>query len=181
MRVWSLSTIFLQLLIQKKDNRCNINAENTRCLEMRRTRVRGFSNSKRERATFFSLAEEWVLRAASTKEPEEGEFVVDSGVSMHVVSKRDLNSAELETIRTSRSPTSVMMANGEVQTREEATENVKELDLFVTVMLLEETSAVLSHGKLCQVFLPLDQRSKTTSHQKWQEIWLQYIKLWTHS
>ena len=40
--------------------------------------------------------------------------------------------------------------HGEVQTREEATENVKELDLFVTVTLLEETPAVLSLGKLCK-------------------------------
>ena len=60
---------------------------------------------------------------------------------MHVVSKKDLNSAEFETMRTSRSPTTVMTANGEVQTREEATENVKELDLFVSV---------LSLGKLCE-------------------------------
>ena len=38
MRVWSLSKQdnTSTLLIQKKDNRCNINAENTRCLEMRR-------------------------------------------------------------------------------------------------------------------------------------------------
>ena len=43
-----------------------------------------------------------------------------------------------------------MTANGEVQTREEATENVKQLDLFVKVMLLEETRAVLSLGKLCE-------------------------------
>ena len=51
---------------------------------------------------------------------------------------------------TSRIPTTVMTANGEVQTREEATEDIKELDLFVTVMLLEETPAVLSLGKLCE-------------------------------
>ena len=44
----------------------------------------------------------------------------------------------------------VMTANGEVQTREEATIYVKELDLFVTVMLLQETHAVLSLGKLCE-------------------------------
>ena len=69
---------------------------------------------------------------------------------MHMVSKRDLHSAELETMRTSRSPTTVLTANGEVQTREEATVHVKELDLFVTVMLLEETPAVLSLGKLCE-------------------------------
>ena len=69
---------------------------------------------------------------------------------MHLVRKRYLNSAELDTMRASRSRTTVMTANGEVQKREEATENVKELDLFVIVMLLEETSAVLSLGKLCE-------------------------------
>ena len=69
---------------------------------------------------------------------------------MHEVSKRDLNSAELETMRTSRSPTTVVTANGEEQTREEATVCVKELDFFVTGMLLEETPAVHSLGKLCE-------------------------------
>ena len=67
-----------------------------------------------------------------------------------MVSKRYLNSAELETMRISKNPTTVMTANGEVQTKEEATVHVKELDLFVTVMLLEETPAVLSLGKLCE-------------------------------
>ena len=69
---------------------------------------------------------------------------------MHMVSKEDLNSAELETMRTSRSPTTVMTANGEVQIRQEATVYVKELDLFATVVLLEETRAVLSLGMLCE-------------------------------
>ena len=70
---------------------------------------------------------------------------------MHVVSKRDLNSAELETMRTPRSPTTVMTANGEVQTKEQATVYVKQLDLlFVKVMLLEEFPAALSLGKLCE-------------------------------
>ena len=54
---------------------------------------------------------------------------------MHMVRKKDLNSAELETMRTSRSPTTLMTANGEVQTREEATVYVKQLDLYVKVML----------------------------------------------
>ena len=69
---------------------------------------------------------------------------------MLMVSKRDFNSAELVTMRISRSPTTVMTANGEVQTREEVTVYVKEMDLFVTVMLLDETPAVLSLGKLCE-------------------------------
>ena len=69
---------------------------------------------------------------------------------MHMVSMKDLNSAELETMRTSRSLTTVMTANGVVQTREEATVYVKQLDLFVKVMLLEETPTVLSLEKLCE-------------------------------
>ena len=40
---------------------------------------------------------------------------------MHMISRKDLNSAELETLRISRSPMTVMTANGEVQTHEEAT------------------------------------------------------------
>ena len=46
---------------------------------------------------------------------------------MHMLSKKDLNSAEMETVRVSKSPTTVVTANGEVQT-EEATVSVKELD-----------------------------------------------------
>ena len=44
----------------------------------------------------------------------------------------------------------VVTAYGEVRTNKEATENVKQLDLFVTVMLLQEILAVLSLGKLCE-------------------------------
>ena len=69
---------------------------------------------------------------------------------MHMVNKKHVNSAEFETMRISRNPTTMMTGNGDVQTREEAMENVKELDLFVTVMLLEETPAVLSLGKLTE-------------------------------
>ena len=105
---------------------------------------------RKDKAAFYFLAEEWVLPAASKKEPEEREFVVDSGATMHMVSKKDLNPAELETMRTSRSPTTVMTANGEVQTREEATVYVKQLDVCVKVMLLEETPAMLSLVKLCE-------------------------------
>ena len=90
------------------------------------------------------------MLAAATTKPEEREFVVDSGAIKHMVSKRDLNSAELETMRISKNPTTVVAASGEVQTREVATVCVKELDLFVTVMFLEETPAVLSLGKLCE-------------------------------
>ena len=47
------------------------------------------------------------------------------------------------------SPTIVITANGEVQTHEEATVYVKELDILLTVKVLENTPAALSLGNLC--------------------------------
>ena len=69
---------------------------------------------------------------------------------MQMISKKDLNSAEMDTLTKSCSPTIFITANGEVQTHEEATVYVKELDIFLTLMkVLENTPAVLSLGKLC--------------------------------
>ena len=68
---------------------------------------------------------------------------------MHMISKKDLNSGEMDTLTKSCSPTIVITANGEVQTHEEATVYVKELDIFLTMKVLENTPAVLSLGKLC--------------------------------
>ena len=110
------------------------------------------AQKKEDPPTFNSSPEEWILRAASTLKPEEREFVVDSGANMHMVSKKDFDKAELETVRVSKNPTVVMTANGEVLAREEATVHVCELGLFVTVVLLENTEAVLSLGKLCEEF-----------------------------
>ena len=92
------------------------------------------------------------MPAASTINSEEREFVVDSGASMHMVSKKDLNSAESDTAKISKSPTMVVPASGEVLAKEEATVYVRELDLFVTVMFLEHTPAALPLGKLCEEF-----------------------------
>ena len=93
--------------------------------------------NEKNKAAFFSPSENRCLLALSNLKPEEREFVVDSGASMHMICKKDLNSAELETVTTSRSPTTVITANGEVQTHEEATVYVKELDIFLTMNVLE--------------------------------------------
>ena len=61
-------------------------------------------SKEHERATFFSPSENRCL-PASTLKPEEREFVVDSGASMHMISKKDLSDAEMDTLTTSRSPT----------------------------------------------------------------------------
>ena len=54
------------------------------------------------------------------------------------------------TVERFRTPTVVLIANGEVHTHEEAQVFVHDLNQFVTVQLLEETPAVLSLGKLCK-------------------------------
>ena len=68
---------------------------------------------------------------------------------MHMISKKDLSDAEMDTLTKSCSSTIVMTANGEVQTNAEAIVYVKELDMFLIMKVLENTPAVLSLGKLC--------------------------------
>ena len=98
-------------------------------------------------AAFFSPSENRSVPAPSNLEPEEREYVVDSGASMHMISKKDLNSVEMDTLTKSCSPTTVITANGEVQTHEEATVYVKELDIFLTMKVFENTPAVFIAGK----------------------------------
>ena len=58
---------------------------------------------------------------------------------MHMLSRTGLNSAELDTVRVSRKHSTVLAANGEVQTNEESTVYVYDLDLFVKVQIIEDT------------------------------------------
>ena len=77
---------------------------------------------KREnKTTFFSPSENWRLLASSNLEPEDKEFVVDFGVSMHMMNTKDLNSDVLETVTKSFSHTIVATTNKEVQTHEKIT------------------------------------------------------------
>ena len=69
---------------------------------------------------------------------------------MHMLSMKYKSSGELETLRNSRNPTTAVTANEEVHTNDEAQVYVHDLDLFVTVQLLEDTPAVFPLGKLCQ-------------------------------
>ena len=101
------------------------------------------------KTAFFSLSGSRCLPAPSTLKPEERDFVGDSRASMHMISNKDLNSAELETLTTSRSLATVITANGEVHTHEETTVQVKELDIFLTMKVLQDTPAVSSLRKLC--------------------------------
>ena len=69
-----------------------------------------------------------------SKSPEERMFVVHSGLSMHMPGNRDFSSDEMDTLRRSTSPITVVTANGEVQTNEEAQVYVHDLGLFVTAI-----------------------------------------------
>ena len=77
--------------------------------------------NNKDKATFFSLSEVFlaititILEENSTKE----NFVVDSGASMHMLSKKDFSSDEMETPQRSRHPTTLVTANGDVRTDEE--------------------------------------------------------------
>ena len=66
-----------------------------------------------------------------------------------MVSRKDLNQAEVETVRILENPTMVMTASGEVRAEEEATVFVRELDFLVMLLV---TRAVLSRGKFCEEF-----------------------------
>ena len=105
-----------------------------------------------KKATFYfriqaGKTKEMIAALAPTlKTTKEREFVVDSGASIHMLSKKDLRSDEMDTSRRSRIPATVVRPNGEVQTSEEAQVYVHELDHFVHVQLLEDTFAVLSLG-----------------------------------
>ena len=55
----------------------------------------------------------------------------------------------MDTLTKSFSPTTVITANGEMHTHEEAIVYVKELDILLTMKVLDNTPAVLSLGKLC--------------------------------
>ena len=56
---------------------------------------------------------------------------------MHMISKKDLSDAEMDTLTKSCGPTIVRTANGEVQTHEVAIVYVNDLDIFLTMKVLD--------------------------------------------
>ena len=58
---------------------------------------------EKDKTAFFSPSQKRCLLAPSNLKPEEREFVVDSEASMHMISERILNPAEIESETKSRS------------------------------------------------------------------------------
>ena len=88
------------------------------------------------------------MLAPFSDKSRRAKIVIDSGRSLYMLSKKDFSSGELEALRRSRNPITVVTTNGEVHTREETQGFVHDLDLFVTVQFPEDTPAVLSLARI---------------------------------
>ena len=79
------------------------------------------------------------------------EYSVDSGASCHTISLDALTKTELITMRRLPNPIIMETANGDTETRDKATSYVKEMDLYVTAVVIQTgTTALLSVGKLAE-------------------------------
>ena len=74
-----------------------------------------------DRTTFYTPIEAEVMPAPTSTRPEEREFAVGSGASMHRMGKNESSSGGMDTVKTSTTPTVVLIANEKVQTHEEHT------------------------------------------------------------
>ena len=91
---------------------------------------------------------------------------------------KTFNSAEKETVRISKSPTTVVTANGEVLTNEEATVFVREFGFnrdcpasqrYTGVSLTRKTLPVTRETlRRSRILLRVDRWSDTTYHQQWE-------------
>ena len=92
-------------------------------------------------------AQEKVVTSRSECEHEKSRiYCGQRRVSVH--DEKELT-GEKDTIRRWKETTGITTANGKAGSTEEATVYVNDLDVFVTMMLLEDSPAVLSPGSLC--------------------------------
>ena len=105
-----------------------------------------YKNQRRQiKAAFFSPSENRCLPAPSNLKPEEREFVVDSGASMHMISKKGLEFCWMgnrDDIEKSDDGYNSQWWSADAWRGHSLRQ---ELDFF----FLEETPAVLSLGKFC--------------------------------
>ena len=78
------------------------------------------------------------------------EFIVDSHASLHMMSKSELTSGEKDTITRSKELIVITTAIGEAVSTEDATVYVNDLDVFVTMMLLEDFTGSATSGFIMQ-------------------------------
>ena len=76
--------------------------------------------------------------------------MVDSGASVHMMSKSDLIREGKTASRKSKESCSIITANGSITATEEATVHVRDLDICITVHQLDDAPVVLSRGNACE-------------------------------
>ena len=77
-------------------------------------------------------------------------LIIDSGASFHLMQFGDLTPSEYKTMRKMEVSILLETANGEIESEYETEIWVHELKMFVTAVLLDDTPAVLSLGKLVE-------------------------------
>ena len=140
-----------------------------------------FKLKERDKAAIFSPTNEWSLPAPSTiKSEERGIVVVDSGASMHMVSRKDLNSAYLQTVK------SLLQSDDGCCSQRRSGYKRRCNSVCQRIGFVRDsnasrryTSSSLTRKTLrrSRVYSPLDQWSKTTTHQKWQKDRMQHGEL----
>ena len=88
----------------------------------------------------------WKERSLQTFNQKKENFVDDSGASMLRAEQKRSDLSRIR-IRGSRHPATVITKNGSTEANEWAIVYVEDMDMFVTVQLLEDTPAALSLGK----------------------------------
>ena len=72
------------------------------------------------------------------------EYVVDSGASFHLISRKDLTKRKLLTIRPAKEAQALATANGIVMATKEAEIYVKDLDLTLKALIIDDVPPILS-------------------------------------
>ena len=107
------------------------------------------------KATCSLLLKPGQRRRPTSKYPNEQEFVIDYGASVHMLSKHFFFAQTKWRLCGDPGPP---QPTEKVQTNEEAQVYVHDLDLFVTVLTLDDTSAKYAKRKTSCLLLPLDCR-----------------------
>ena len=100
-----LMSVVIAPKIQRTDHMRRPRAEKDAPAEQHEIWRKSFTSSKiQTKLRFFTPIEAGVMLAPTSKRPEELEVVVDSGASMHMMSKKELSSDELDTLREGPEP-----------------------------------------------------------------------------
>ena len=92
----------------------------------------------------------WVIPPQTGISHEDRELKVDSGASMHRMSKNDFFHGESETIRKSKESCTSVTANGKTTTTEEPGVCVRHLDIFVCCRPFLEDSPAAPAREFCE-------------------------------